>query len=101
MEKYNLKFIWLETSLAVCLNQQVGRRSVPLTDFFFWPQTDAWNSLKIYLENSKFISESERANILNEIGEVINSWQSKTAQPFKSIEKLSEKYPSTIFLTSY
>ena len=101
MERFNLKFIWLENSLAVCLNQKVGRKHIPITDFYFWPQTDAWNGLNLYLKSSKYISESERAMLLNQIGEVINSWQAKNGTATRNIEKLSEKFPSTLFLTSY
>lgn len=103
MERFNLKFIWLENSLAVCLNQQVGKKYIPLTYFYFWPQTDAWNGLNVFLKNSKFISESERANLLNEIGEVITFWQekNKSSQTAQNISQLSEKYPTTLFLTSY
>ena len=100
MERFKLKFLWLDNSLAFCLNQQVGRRTIPLTDFYFWPQTDAWGDISIYLENNKFISKFERVSLLNQISEVINCWQTKDPSNSKSLEELYDKFPSSLFLTS-
>ena len=42
MNKFILKFLWLEKSVAVALDQKVGDKTIPLTEYFFWPQKDAW-----------------------------------------------------------
>ncbi|MGI9215230.1 MAG: 30S ribosomal protein PSRP-3 [Gammaproteobacteria bacterium] len=94
-----MKFLWLDNSLAFCLNQQVGRKTIALTDFYFWPQTDAWGDISLYLENSKFISEFERVYLLNQISEVINAWQTKDNNNGKSLEEFIKKFSSSSFLT--
>ena len=98
MQKYALKFIWLDRTIGVCLDQHTPRgESVLLTDFYFWPQVDAWEKIKLFLEQSPFISQNESILILNQITEVINFWQEKN---IKDLDRVREKFPSIHFLGS-
>ena len=100
MDRFVLKFFWLETTISVCLSQKVENRTIPLTEYFFWPQTDAWSSMKNFLENENgWISSNESSLLLNRITEVINFWQEKESNREKDLDKLEEKFPDCIFLS--
>lgn len=97
MSRFVLKFLWLEKSLAIGLDQKVGERTTPLTEFFFWPQVDAWEEIRLFLESNDWIDQSDSVVTLNQITEVINDWQEKTESPAKDISMLLNKYPNCVF----
>lgn len=98
MEKFILKFLWLEKNIAVALDQKVGEKTIPLTEYFFWPQKDAWEEIKLYLENEKWIPQSEAIVLLNQITEVINFWQEKENSGKKELNKVRERFPNALFI---
>nr|YP_007517003.1 putative ribosomal protein 3 [Euglena viridis]AEY70776.1 putative ribosomal protein 3 [Euglena viridis] len=98
MERFILKFLWLEKSIAVCLDQKIGDRTTPLTEYFFWPQKDAWEEMKIFLENKAWITENESILLLNQITEVINDWQGKDSIQRKDTARLREKFTNSVFI---
>ena len=87
MEKFVLKFLWLDKSIAVALDQRVEDKITPLTEYYFWPQKDAWDLMKNYLEKTTWISQTEAISLLNKITEVINFWQEKDLANKKDIHK--------------
>lgn len=100
MDRFVLKFFWLDTTIAVCLNQKVDHHTIPLTEYFFWPQTDSWSSMKTFVENeSGWISENESSLLLNRVTEVINFWQEKESSREKDIDKVQDKFPDCVFLS--
>ncbi len=98
-----LKFLWLEKSIAVCLDQKVGESITPLTEFFFWPQKDAWEEIKIFLESQSWITQSESVSLLNQVTEVINFWQERdtTVLDKKHVSNLRDKFPDVIVIGYY
>nr|YP_009503349.1 putative ribosomal protein 3 [Euglena clara]AXA45496.1 putative ribosomal protein 3 [Euglena clara] len=98
MNKLILKFLWLEKSIAVCLDQTVGVKTTPLTEYFFWPQKDAWEEMKNYLEDKPWVTQADSIFLLNQITEVINCWQEKNPVYKKNLNKLSEKFPNCLFV---
>lgn len=98
MERFILKFLWLDKSIAVCLDQKIGGRTSPLTEYFFWPQKDAWEEMKNFLEKRPWISQNDSILILNQVTEVINCWQDKDSFSKKDFNKLREKFPNSLFI---
>lgn len=98
MDNYVLKFLWLEKSVAVSLDQCVNDKTTPLTEYYFWPQRDAWEEMKNFLEDKDWISQSTSIVLLNQITEVINFWQDKDNLDKKDISKLKEKFPKCLFV---
>lgn len=98
MQKFVLKFLWLEKSIAVGLDQKIGEKTTPITEFFFWPRKDAWEELKIELEMKPWISQTESINLLNQTTEVINFWQEETEEDRKEMNKVKEKFPDCLFI---
>lgn len=98
MNRFILKFLWLEKSVAVCLDQKIGERTTPLTEYYFWPQKDAWEEMKNFLEDKSWITQNESIILLNQITEVINAWQDKESFQKKDITKLKDKFPNALFI---
>lgn len=98
MERFILKFLWLEKNIAVALDQKVGEKTIPLTEYFFWPQKDAWEEMKLYLENEKWIPQSDAIVLLNQITEVINFWQEKENSTKKELITVREKFNNALFI---
>nr|YP_010700500.1 putative ribosomal protein PSRP-3/Ycf65 [Strombomonas costata]WCH63632.1 putative ribosomal protein PSRP-3/Ycf65 [Strombomonas costata] len=98
MDRFVLKFLWLDKAIAVALDQKIGDRTIPLTEFYFWPQKDAWEEMKLFLEKKSWVSQSDVIIILNQVTEVINYWQEKDNLPNKELNKVRAKFPNSLFV---
>jgi hypothetical protein len=98
MKKFKLKFLWLEKSIAVSIDQAVKEGFIPLTEFYCWPQTDAWESMKCFLESLSWISQEDAIILLNQITEIINCWENKEGVVNKDIIKIKNLFPSVLFV---
>ena len=98
MRVFVLKFIWLQKSIAVALDQKISDKTTPLTEFFFWPQHDAWEDIKMYLESKPWINSEESVFLLNQVTEIINEWQDKSEVYKKDLSTLRLKFPECIFV---
>nr|YP_009968217.1 ORF171 [Cyanidiococcus yangmingshanensis]QMX77318.1 ORF171 [Cyanidiococcus yangmingshanensis]UNJ15933.1 putative ribosomal protein 3 [Cyanidioschyzonaceae sp. 3]WDB00376.1 putative ribosomal protein 3 [Cyanidiococcus yangmingshanensis] len=71
-----LKVVSSKQLLAMAVDQLLTPTDkMPVTGYYFWPRTDAWNLLKTELESKIWIWPSERKKILDEATYVINHWQ--------------------------
>jgi 30S ribosomal protein 3 len=99
MERFVLKFLLIDKVIAVCLDQKISNeRLTPLTEYFFWPQKDAWEDMKNFIDNNDWISPKDAVNILNRITEVINFWEELAELKKEDINNLSVKFPDCIFI---
>lgn len=98
MEKFLLKFIWLDKSIGVALDQRIEDNITPLTEYFFWPQKDAWELMKVFLENTTWISQTESIALLNKLTEIINFWQEKDIADKKDIQKVRSIFKDVEFV---
>lgn len=90
MSKFVLKVLWLEKSIAIALDQRVGKTTHPLTEYFFWPRKDAWEELKNQLDANPWISQNEAILLLNQTTDIINCWQEENKN--YSLKKVQEKF---------
>jgi 30S ribosomal protein 3 len=99
MKKFVIKFHWVNNSILMSLNQRVGEGDIhPITECFVWPQRDAWEDTKNFLDKRKMLSKKDSIAILNHITEVINCWQGEDPSIKKDIIKLKEKFPHSSFI---
>nr|YP_009538681.1 putative ribosomal protein 3 [Phacus pleuronectes]AYQ93699.1 putative ribosomal protein 3 [Phacus pleuronectes] len=99
MSRFILKFLWLEKAIAVSLDQVVGFRNTPITQYFFWPRSDAWEEMKFDLEKRSWISQNDSILILNQITEVINFWQERNEVTRKTdLSVAKERFTNCLFV---
>ncbi|GMH36889.1 hypothetical protein BSKO_04762 [Bryopsis sp. KO-2023] len=93
---FSLNFLWLDRNVAVAVDHHFGSgmRS-PLTEYFFWPRTDAWEELKASLETKPWISERDKVLLLNKTTEVINFWQDETTK--HTLSEAQEAFEDCVF----
>merc|ERR1711924_555895 len=66
---------------CLCVDQKLPNgTAVPVTEYFYWPRTDAWEELKTTLEGMPWISERDTVIMLNTLTEVINHWTDASAE---------------------
>ena len=82
-EKYNvaqhlkLKVLWLKNSLGLGIDQANIKHQFPLTQYYFWPKTEAWEQLKSDLDSKPWIRKKEKINILNLSADIMNYWRQR------------------------
>ncbi|KAL5741614.1 hypothetical protein ACOSP7_028346 [Xanthoceras sorbifolium] len=75
-----LKFIWMQNDIGIALDQMIpGHGTIPLSPYYFWPQKDAWEELKVLLDSKPWISQIQRIHLLNQATDIINLWQTNGA----------------------
>jgi hypothetical protein len=97
--KLVFKFLWLDSVIAFSLDQSIGNKYIPLTDFYFWPQVDAWEKMKVFLESQPFITKEETVVLLNFLTEVINMWQDRYNLKL-DVLSLRSKFPDIRFMVN-
>ena len=79
-----LKILWSNNFLGLAIDQISVRSRLPITSYYFWPKTDAWEQLKIELAFKPWIKDKEKVCILNSAAEVMNFWQTnRNSETFK------------------
>jgi len=69
-----LKIVWLKNFLGLSIDQISPNQKYPLTPYYFWPKTEAWDQLKLELDSKLWLTQEEKIKILKIIGNVMNYW---------------------------
>ena len=87
MQNIELQILWLSDSLGLAVNQKTSKGSLPITPYYFWPKTKAWEQLKLKLDSIFWLPQTEKLGILKISSDVMNYWLSyrntKTVENFK------------------
>jgi 30S ribosomal protein 3 len=75
MQNLQLQILWLNDSLGFCVNYKIAKTVIPLTGYYFWPISDAWEQLKVELDSKNWLPVEERVKFLNLVVETMDSWQ--------------------------
>lgn len=94
MQNLELQVLWLESSLGLAVNQETPRGSMPLTPYYFWPISEAWEQIQVELNSKPWITEEERIKLLNLVVDVMNEWQDSRnfSNNFGKVEKVGKDY---------
>jgi 30S ribosomal protein 3 len=96
--EYSLSFLWLDKNLAVAVDQVFGRgHRSPITEYYWWPREDAWESLKKALderEEKSWMSTADKVKLLNTLTDVINYW---SAEEKPSVRDAISQFPGSLF----
>ena len=71
-----LKIAWFKNFLGLSIDQVNSTQQYPLTPYYFWPKTEAWEQLKLELDSKLWLSPEEKIRILKITGNVMNYWLS-------------------------
>ena len=81
-----LKILWSSNFLGLAIDQVNTTSKSPITTYYFWPKTEAWEQLKIELAFKPWVGEQEKIRILNSATEVMSFWQlNRTTETIKSV----------------
>lgn len=96
---YVLNVLWMDKAIGVAVDQYLASgEKGPVTEYFMWPANDAWDQLKISLENMPWMSQVEVIHLLNDATEVINFWQDESTK--HTLDEASQKFNHIAFYGS-
>jgi len=73
--KFKLNILWLKNKLGIAIDQIQSGKKIPLTNYFFWPESDAWEQIRNELDGKPWILNEEKAELLNATAVTMNKWQ--------------------------
>ena len=83
-----LRVLWFRDFLGLGINQVTLEQQYPITSYYFWPRTEAWEQLKSELDSKTWLSKTEKVEILNLTTDIINYWrQYRNTENSQNVEK--------------
>jgi hypothetical protein len=75
-----LRVLWRENFLGLGVDQIIAKKTsspvgIPLTYYYLWPKTAAWEQLKGELDTMVGLTDKEKVKTLNTASDLINHWQ--------------------------
>jgi 30S ribosomal protein 3 len=109
LPEYRLTFLWLDKTLACGVDQVFSRgNAAPMTEYYIWPRSDAWDDMKTSLESKAWVGDAEKVQLLNRLTAVINFWTGAVVyddqnQPLNetkppSIDEARAAFPDCVFI---
>ena len=98
MSNLKLKVLCSEKVIAFALDEKIGEKINPITEYFFWPRKNAWEDLKMELKEKTCINDNEAIEVLNQTTEIINYWEEKIENTNTEIKEIKNKFPNCTFL---
>jgi 30S ribosomal protein 3 len=95
-QQLKLKVLWLKNVLGLAIDQTVIKQSYPLTQYYFWPRTEAWDQLKLELDSKPWLSEKEKIVILNLATDIITHW--RTNRNADAVNKIANTFSEAAFV---
>ena len=95
-QKLKLKVLWLKNVLGLAIDQTVIKQYYPLTQYYFWPRTEAWDQLKLELDSKPWLSEKEKISTLNLATDIISHW--RTNRNTDGVQKVANNFSEAVFV---
>jgi 30S ribosomal protein 3 len=94
--RLELKAIWGKNFLGLAIDQNIGTCQLPVTAYYFWPRTEAWEQLRLELELKPWIQEEEKIKILNSAAKLMNFCMQEYRNT-ESIETVKKRFKEITF----
>jgi len=91
-----LKAIWGKNFIGLAIDQIIGSYQLPVTTYYFWPRTEAWEQLRLELELKPWIHEEEKIKILNYAAKLMNFCMQEYRNT-ESIEIVKKRFKEVSF----
>jgi 30S ribosomal protein 3 len=91
-----LKVLWAKSFIGISIDQVNIGQCLPITVYYFWPKTDAWEQLKLELGFKPWVDEKEQVRILNTTAELMDFWRESRSS--LSFQNVAEKFPDITFV---
>jgi 30S ribosomal protein 3 len=75
--RLRLNIIWFKDFLGLAIDNvdpMDFKKHYSLTPYYFWPKTEAWKQLKLELDSKLWLTQNEKIEILQIIGDLMNYW---------------------------
>jgi len=95
-QQLKLRVLWLKNVLGLSIDQTIVKQSYPLTQYYFWPRTEAWDQLKLELDSKPWLSQTEKIVVLNLATDIITHW--RTYRNTETIENIANNFSEASFV---
>ena len=91
-----LKAIWGKNFLGLAIEQVIGKYQLPITAYYFWPRTEAWEQLRLELDSKPWLPKEEKIKILNSVARLMNFCMQEY-RTNESIEVVKKRFTEVTF----
>jgi len=91
-----LKAVWGKNFLGLAIDQVNDIYSLPITTYYFWPRTEAWEQLRLELELKPWIQKEEKIKVLNSAAKLMNFCMQEYRNT-ESIEIVKKRFTEVTF----
>ena len=84
---FKFKILWLENSLGLAVDQ---KKSIPLTNYYFWPRNDTWEHIKFEIDSRPWISPEDKILLLNNLTEILDNWKNPGEVRYEEVSHLKK-----------
>jgi 30S ribosomal protein 3 len=91
-----LKAVWGKNFLGLAIDQVNGVYDLPITTYYFWPRTEAWEQLRLELDLKPWLQKEEKIKILNSAAKLMNFCMQEYRNS-ESIEVVKKRFTEVTF----
>ena len=92
-----LNAIWGKNFLGLAIDQVINTYQLPITTYYFWPRTEAWEQLRLELELKPWIQNEEKIKVLNSAAKLMNFCMQEYKNT-ESIKNVKERFTEINFV---
>jgi len=90
--KLKLNVFYAENFLGLSIDRVNGSYTLPVTSYYLWPRTNAWEQIKLELDSKPWIDNTEKVKILNDTVEIMDYWRENNST--QNIALIKTKFPN-------
>jgi len=91
-----LKAVWGKNFLGLAIDQVNGVYDLPITTYYFWPRTEAWEQLRLELDLKPWLQKEEKIKVLNSAAKLMNFCMQEYRNS-ESIEVVKKRFTEVTF----